>query len=43
MTWLDVLIYGPGWIACALLPLNHYFERRYRRRYEERWGTPPPD
>lgn len=40
MTWLDVLLYGPGWIAFLLIPVNWYAERRFRRRYEEKWGQP---
>ncbi|MEV3857759.1 hypothetical protein AB0J38_25965 [Streptomyces sp. NPDC050095] len=31
MTWLDVLLYGPGWLACALIPVNWYVEHRLRR------------
>lgn len=43
MTWRDVILYGPGYAACALIVLGpvidrlHY--RRTKRRYEERWGV----
>lgn len=43
MTWRDVLLYGPGWAACALLPLmpliDRWMDRRFRRLYRERWGV----
>ena len=34
MTWLDALLYGPGWLACALIPVNWWAERRFRRSRE---------
>lgn len=40
MTWQDVLMAGPGWVACALIPLGWWLDRRFRRRYQERWGVP---
>lgn len=40
MTWLDVILYGPGWLTCALLLTDPLLERRFRRRYEQRWGQP---
>ncbi|MCX5598424.1 hypothetical protein OOK29_09765 [Streptomyces phaeochromogenes] len=30
----------PGWLACAMLPLNWWLDRRFRRKYEARWGRP---
>lgn len=38
MTWLDVLPYGPGWLACLLIPL-WWMDHRFRRQYKERWGV----
>lgn len=35
MTWLDVILYGPGWLACALAPALWLWERRLRRRSEQ--------
>ncbi len=40
MTWLDVVLCGPGWAACALVLLDRWHYRRTRRRYEQRWGVP---
>ncbi|NUP15365.1 MAG: hypothetical protein HOZ81_04525 [Streptomyces sp.] len=40
MTWRDVLLYGPGWAACALIPLYWWLDRRFKRRYLQRWGRP---
>ena len=40
MTWLNVVLYGPGWLACAWIPVDWWLDRRFRRRYEERWGVP---
>lgn len=40
MTWLDLLLYGPGWVACALIPINWWLDRRFRRKYQARWGVP---
>jgi hypothetical protein len=31
MTWTDVLLYGPGWAACALLPVLWYLNRKKER------------
>lgn len=43
-SWLDVILYGPGWLACVMIPLgpfaDHWHYRRTCRRYEERWGRP---
>lgn len=41
VTWQDVILYGPGWAAFPLLVLNEFLERRFRRRYRERWGEDP--
>lgn len=40
MSWLDVLLYGPGWLACLLFLVDWYLERRFRRDYEKKWGVP---
>ncbi|WHM30211.1 hypothetical protein OH540_09270 [Streptomyces sp. BPPL-273] len=40
MTWLDVALYGPGWAAFLLIPVNWWLDRRFRRKYEARWGVP---
>lgn len=40
MTWRDAILYGPGWAAFALAPVNWWLDRRFRRRYETRWGMP---
>jgi len=42
-SWQDVILYGPGWAACLLLPLGpfvgRWLERRFRRQYREHWGV----
>lgn len=38
---LDVLLYGPGFLALAVLALDPILERRFRRRYRARWGQNP--
>ncbi|WP_405676763.1 hypothetical protein OG292_19195 [Streptomyces sp. NBC_01511] len=43
MTWLNIILSAPGWLACLLIPLDRISERRFRRRYEQRWGEPPGD
>lgn len=42
MTWLDALLYGPGWLACALAPALWLWERRVRRRSEQQRTFPVP-
>jgi hypothetical protein len=41
---MDVLLYGPGWLAAALVAASPYLERRidrrFRRLHKERWGVP---
>jgi hypothetical protein len=34
VSWTDVLLYGPGWLACAILPVTTYFEWKWAK--EER-------
>jgi len=41
LSWQDAILYGPGWAAIPLMLLNHFAERRFRRRYRERWGVDP--
>jgi hypothetical protein len=38
-SWQDVILYGPGWAACLMLPLGWWMDRRFRRQYRERWGV----
>jgi hypothetical protein len=42
-SWQDVILYGPGWAACLMLPLgplvDRWLERRFQRQYRERWGV----
>jgi hypothetical protein len=40
MTWRDLIMYGPGWAACALIPVNWWLDHRFRRQYQSRWGVP---
>jgi hypothetical protein len=44
VTWRDLILYGPGWLALAALlasrPLACWHYRRTQRRYEARWGVP---
>ncbi|MFD9072088.1 hypothetical protein [Streptomyces lasiicapitis] len=40
MTWLDVLLYGPGWLACALIPVNWWLDKKLRRKYDTRHRAP---
>ena len=40
MTWRDVLLASPGWLACVILPLNWWLDRRFHRKYEALWGVP---
>jgi hypothetical protein len=46
VTWLDVILYGPGWLACLMFPampfIDRWHYRRTCRRYKERWGRPYP-
>lgn len=43
-SWRDVILYGPGLIACigiALVhPIDRWHYRRTKQQYEERWGAP---
>lgn len=36
MTWLDVILYGPGWLAFTVVVVDWCLERRSRRRYQKR-------
>ncbi|MER6492689.1 hypothetical protein [Streptomyces griseorubiginosus] len=40
MTWQDALMAAPGWAACALIPLDWWLDRRFKRQHKERWGVP---
>jgi hypothetical protein len=33
-------MFAPGWAACALIPVTWWLDRRFKRRYQERWGVP---
>ncbi|MFF6966288.1 hypothetical protein ACFY9G_23335 [Streptomyces anthocyanicus] len=40
MNWQDAILYGPGWVALLLIPAGRWLDRRFRRKYEARWGVP---
>lgn len=38
-SWQDAVLYGPGWAAGVLLPVNWWLDCRFRRQYRKRWGV----